>query len=64
VADVGNWDATMVVMPLGQSGRPWSSHYSDQSAHWHAGAAYPLAFSEAAVESAAEAVLHLRPGGE
>ena len=34
VAEVGNWDETVVVLPVGQSGRPWSSHYSDQISSW------------------------------
>jgi penicillin amidase len=61
VADVGDWDRSVVVLPLGQSGRPWSSHYADQIQAWRRGEAFPLAFSEQAVEEAAEAVLVLRP---
>jgi len=61
IADVGNWDDSVVVMPLGQSGRPWSSHYADQIELWRRGEAVPLAFSEAAVNAATEARLILRP---
>jgi penicillin amidase len=61
VTDVGSWDESIVVMPLGQSGRPWSSHYADQTAAWRQGGAFTLAFSEAAVERATEARLVLRP---
>lgn len=64
VADVGNWDASVVAMPLGQSGRPWSSHYADQIQLWRGGGAFNLPFSEAAVEAATEARLILRPGEE
>jgi len=64
VADVGNWDASVVAMPLGQSGRPWSSHYADQVQLWRGGGAFNLPFSEAAVEAATEARLILRPEEE
>ena len=64
VADVGNWDESVAVMPLGQSGRPWSSHYADQVQLWRGGNAFNLAFSEAAVEATTEARLVLRPGEE
>jgi len=61
VADVGNWDESVAVMPLGQSGRPWSSHYADQIQLWRRGEAFTVPFSEAAVEAVAEARLVLRP---
>ena len=61
VTDVGNWDATLAVMPLGQSGRPWSSHYADQIHLWKRGEAFDLPFSEVAVEGATEARLNLVP---
>lgn len=61
VCDIGNWDESVVVMPLGQSGRPWSSHYADQIQLWRRGEAFALPFSDAAVEAAAEARLTLRP---
>jgi len=61
VIDVGNWDEAVAVMPLGQSGRPWSSHYADQIQRWRTGGVFTLPFSEAAVEAAAEARLTLKP---
>jgi penicillin amidase len=61
VCDVGRWDDSIAVMPLGQSGRPWSSHYADQIAPWLRGEPAGMPFSEAAVESATEARLTLRP---
>lgn len=61
VIDVGNWDETAAVMPLGQSGRPWSSHYADQIRLWREGGVFRLPFGDAAVEAAAEARLVLRP---
>jgi penicillin amidase len=63
IADVGSWDDTILVMAVGQSGRPWSPHYSDQLGSWlHLGGA-SLPFSEAAVEAAATARMTLLPAG-
>lgn len=62
VTDVGNWDDSVAVMPVGQSGRPWSSHYADQIQLWRRGEVFALPFSEAAVAAATEARLILRPG--
>jgi penicillin amidase len=64
VTDVGNWDESVAVMPLGQSGRPWSSHYADQIQLWRRGEAFVLPFSDTLVEAAAEAKLTLRPESE
>jgi penicillin amidase len=61
VADVGNWDATVLVVPPGQSGRPWSSHYADQIEPWFALAEDSIPFSDAAVDAAAVARLILEP---
>ncbi len=61
VTDVGNWDESVAVMPLGQSGRPWSSHYADQLQLLRSGGAFALPFSDAAVEASAEARMTLRP---
>jgi len=62
VADVGDWDETVVMVPVGASGRPWSSHYSDQLQPWLEGEPHRLAFSRTAVEAGARARLQLLPG--
>jgi penicillin amidase len=61
VADVGAWDQTVLVLPIGQSGRPWSPHYSDQLATWMRGGSHTLAFSETAVDREAIARLEMVP---
>ena len=61
VADVGNWDDTVLVLPVGQSGRPWSRHYSDQISSWLNVEAVRFPFSRDAVEAAARARLELIP---
>jgi len=61
VADVGDWDNTLLALAVGESGRPWSSHYSDQIRTWLdvGGARFP--FSREAVEAAVVARLELVP---
>jgi penicillin amidase len=61
VTDVGDWDESVAVMPVGQSGRPWSSHYADQFQLWRNGGAFALPFSDAAVAASTEATLTLIP---
>lgn len=61
VTEVGNWDDTVLVLPVGQSGRPWSSHYSDQISSWTRFEAVPFPFSPEAVERSAAARLRLLP---
>lgn len=59
--DVGDWDASRFVNTPGQSGDPGSGHYSDLQADWTYGRYHPLLYTEAAVEAAASARLHLVP---
>jgi penicillin amidase len=61
IADVGNWDETVLVLPMGESGRPWSSHYSDQIQTWLQVGERRFPFSDEAVEAAAVARLELVP---
>ncbi len=61
VADVGNWDDTVLVLPVGQSGRPWSRHYSNQISSWLRVEAERFPFSREAVDAAAAVRLELLP---
>ncbi len=61
VTEVGNWDATVLGLPTGQSGRPWSGFYSDQIGSWLRGEAAAFPFSRQAVEDASIARLQLLP---
>jgi len=61
VAEVGNWDETVLVLPVGQSGRPWSPHYADQISSWTHVETVRFPFSRDAVERAAAARLELVP---
>jgi penicillin G amidase len=61
IIDVGDWDASRFVMPLGQSGHPMSAHYDDLLPLWRDGHYVPMAFSDGAVRAAAWRSLTLRP---
>jgi len=61
VTEVGNWDATVLGLPTGQSGRPWSGHYADQIESWLKVDPPIFPFSREAVEAAATARLQLVP---
>ena len=61
ITEVGNWDDTLLGLPAGQSGRPWSAHYADQIEGWLAGDPRPFPFSSEAVRRSAVAWLELLP---
>ncbi len=64
VAAVGEWDHSVLVVPPGASGRPWSSHYMDQLPAWSRGEGVPLPFTQAAVERATMARIELTPAAD
>jgi penicillin amidase len=61
ITEVGNWDDTVLVLPVGQSGRPWSSHYADQISSWIRFQTVRFPFSREAVEGSTAARLELLP---
>jgi len=61
VTDVGNWDDTVLVLPVGQSGRPWSRHYSNQISSWLNVEAVRFPFSREAIDTAAAVRIELVP---
>jgi len=61
VADVGNWDDSVLVLPPGQSGRPWSGHYADQIRPWLDVSGWTFPYSESAVEHETAARVTLVP---
>lgn len=61
VADVGDWDRSILVLPLGQSGRPWSPHVADQFSDWLGLRGRTLPFSRQMVEKETRAELILTP---
>jgi penicillin amidase len=61
ILDPSDWDASVGVLPGGQSENPASPHFADQLELWRQGRHHPLPFSRAAVEEAAEARFSLVP---
>lgn len=61
VLDVGNWDASRAVNYPGQSGNPDDPHYQDLTGLWSRGEYFPLLYSRAAIEKAAEKRITLEP---
>ena len=59
VVEVGRWDDTVLVLPTGQSGRPWSPHYADQLDAWLHVKPQTFPFSKEAVDAASVAQLLL-----
>lgn len=60
VADCGAPDASLAVIPGGQSGHPFDAHYADQVSTYLAGELRAVRWSEAAIEAATRARLRLR----
>jgi penicillin amidase len=61
VIDVGNWKLSRFVLPGGQSGNPFSRHYSDQLRLWQRGDAFPIAWDRHDVERTTRSALTLTP---
>ncbi len=61
VLDLSDWDNSRSVLTTGQSGHPFSAHYSDQIEPWRSIQYHPMPFSRDAVESAAVVRLVLSP---
>jgi len=61
VANLGNWDESILLIPAGQSGQPGSSHYSDQFSYWYEGKPIFQPFSDGAETNARKHTLTLIP---
>jgi len=61
VANPGNWDDSILLLPAGQSGQFGSSHYTDQFSYWYEGKPIPAPFSDAAESNARRHTLTLKP---
>ncbi len=58
IIDLADWENSLWVLTTGQSGQPFSPHYSDQISDWDKGIYHPMAFSE---QAAAKERLILKP---
>lgn len=61
IADLSDWNKTLMGIALGQSGDPRSPHWSDQLADWRGSAPRVFPFTQRAVETAATVALKLSP---
>lgn len=64
ILDLADWDRSLAINTPGQSGRPGSPHYSDLLKMWDEGKYFPLVYSRAAVEKAAESRAELVPAAK
>jgi penicillin amidase len=61
IVDLGDLDASVGVIPTGQSGNPESPHFRDQLELWASGRHHPMPFGREAVEREAASTLRLLP---
>jgi acyl-homoserine lactone acylase PvdQ len=45
-ADLGDWERSLLNIPIGQSGQILSSHYKDQWADYYNARSYPMQWSK------------------
>jgi penicillin amidase len=61
IIDLSNFDQSVFILPLGQSGHLMSGRYADLLRDWNEGRYRPLRFSPASVNAAADTRLLLQP---
>ncbi len=61
VANLGDWDQSILLIPAGQSGQPGSEHYTDQFSYWFEGKPIYEPFSDAAEAKVKKHLLTLKP---
>jgi penicillin amidase len=61
VANLANWDESIMLIPGGQSGQPGSIHYTDQFPYWYEGRPIYQGFSDIAEVNSRKHILMLKP---
>jgi penicillin amidase len=61
VFDLGDWERSAWIVPLGASGHPGSPHYADQSADWSATRLHPMRYGWTRISAEAESHQRLEP---
>ena len=61
IANLANWDDSILLVPGGQSGQIGSGHYTDQFSYWYEGKPILGPFSDAAESKARKHTLTLKP---
>ena len=62
VANLANWDNSILLITSGESGQVGSSHYTDQFSFWYEGKPIVLPFNDAAEKTSRKHTLTLKPG--
>jgi penicillin G amidase len=62
VANLANWDNSILLISSGESGQVGSSHYTDQFLFWYEGKPIVLPFNDAAEKTSRKHTLTLKPG--
>jgi penicillin G amidase len=60
IANLANWDDSIMLIPAGESGQPGSGHYTDQFSYWYEGKPILTPFSDAAEAKAGKHKLTLK----
>jgi penicillin amidase len=55
-ADLGDWDRSLMNLPIGESGHVLSRHYKDQWAAYYNGTSFPMQFRKVEAKSVLEVV--------
>jgi penicillin amidase len=61
IANLANWDDSILLIPAGESGQIGSSHYTDQFSYWYEGKPIVAPFSDAAEARTRKHTLKLTP---
>jgi penicillin amidase len=63
VFDLGDWEQSAWIVPLGASGHPGSPHYADQARDWASCRLLPMRYDWAGIARDAESRQTLEPAG-
>jgi penicillin amidase len=61
IANLANWDDSILLLPAGESGQIGSGHYTDQFSYWYEGKPIVAPFSDAAEAKTRKHTLKLTP---
>ena len=53
-ADLGDWDRSLMNIPIGQSGQILARHYRDQWQSYYGGRSFPMQFEKVEAKSTLE----------
>ena len=62
IANLANWDDSIMIVPAGESGQVGSGHYTDEFSYWYLGKPVSAPFSDSATSKSRQHTLILNPG--